>query len=280
MNDQTLLKVHELTVDFRVNTYKVKRAVDAVSFEVAQGETVGLIGESGSGKSTIGNAILGLVRPSGGKILLEGADITDVTARRRLRISDDIQVIFQDPYCSLNPARTIGQTLADPLRARRRSRSEITSRAAWALANVGLPADTTTRYPSEFSGGQRQRIAIARALMLQPKLIICDEPTSSLDVSVQAQVINLLMELRTQMDLSYIFVSHDLTLVRHISDRIIVLRDGQVVEKGPADMVTRTPQSAYTKLLLASALVPDPAAQARRKKSRHLSEMPVRLDTP
>lgn len=238
-------------------------AVDGVSLHLAAGETLGLVGESGSGKSTLGNAVLGLVKPVSGQILLHGQDITQLGTRRRRDVTGRIQAVFQDPYGSLNPSRTIGHTLAEPLRARFGiGRAEVADQVAEGLRRVGLPADAAHRYPAQFSGGQRQRIAIARALMLRPELVICDEPTSALDLSVQAQILNLLLELQRENGLTFLFISHDMDVVRHISHRVAVMLRGQLVEHGSVDTVTTTPSHTYTQALLAA--VPGAGARARR----------------
>jgi len=241
------------------------RAVDDVSLAIAPQETLGLVGESGSGKSTIGRAILGLAPVSEGTIRFGGSDITHASRAERRTLSPALQVIFQDPYSSLNPARTIGQTLAESLRPHGApAGEEPRERAARMLERVGLPRDAVDRYPSQFSGGQRQRIAIARALMVSPRLVVCDEPVSALDVSVQAQVLNLLRELQDDLGLSYLFVSHDMAVVRHVSHRIAVLYRGRIMEHGPAATVYRRPAHPYTETLLKAAPVPDPEVQRHR----------------
>jgi ABC-type glutathione transport system ATPase component len=261
---EPLLDVRDLRVEYGSHC-----PVDGVNLHLRPGETVGLVGESGSGKSTIGNAILGLVRPSGGRILFRGEDITHATRRRRRTLSRHLQVVFQDPYGSLNPVRAVGGVLAEPLRlAGRLGRAEAARRVAETLRLVGMPADAADRYPAAFSGGQRQRIAIARALSLEPQLIICDEPTSALDLSVQAQILNLLLDLQQRLGLSYLFISHDIDVVRHMSHRIAVLHDGRIVEEGPASEVAADPTDPYTKELLAAVPVPDPHEQAARRASR------------
>jgi len=253
-----LLEVRDLTVSFGRST-----AVDRVSLTLRDGDTLGLVGESGSGKSTLGHAVLGLVRPSSGAIRFRGEDITQRTERRRRALSRQLQIVFQDPYSSLNPSRTIGSTLAEPLRvhARSASRADSVARVAAALEDVGLPRSAANRYPAQFSGGQRQRIAIARALIVEPRLVICDEPTSALDLSVQAQILNLLLALQERHDLSYLFISHDIDVVRHMAHRIAVLRQGQIVEEGPAADVADRPEHPYTRSLLAAVPVPDPKAR-------------------
>jgi oligopeptide/dipeptide ABC transporter ATP-binding protein len=245
------------------------KAVDGVSFDVAPRETVGLVGESGSGKTTIGRAILGLVSVTEGVIAFEGEDITHAGYRRRRALSADLQVVFQDPYSSLSPTRTVGQTLSETLRVHsREGREETRERVRAMLAKVGLPPEAATRYPAHFSGGQRQRIAIARALMAQPRLVVCDEPTSALDLSVQAQVLNLFRQLQNDLDLSYVFISHDLAVVRHLSHRIIVLYRGRIMEQGDAAVLHARPRHPYTQALLRAAPVPDPEQQRKRRAGR------------
>ena len=226
-----LLEVRELSVVFNVGRRRPElRAVDGVSFDVAPRETVALVGESGSGKTTIARAILGLVPIAHGSISLGERDITRLSYRERRRLSADLQAVFQDPYSSLNPTRTVGQSLGEALRANKSvSKSATEARVRLLLERVGLTPDAANRYPSRFSGGQRQRIAIARALMADPSLVICDEPTSALDLSVQAQVLNLLRSLQQELELSYLFISHDLAVVRHLARRIIVLYRGRVM---------------------------------------------------
>jgi ABC-type oligopeptide transport system ATPase subunit len=265
-----LLEIQDLTVEYRRSRRaSVVRALDDVSLHIEPGETLGLVGESGSGKSTLGNVVLGLVAPSQGTVRFEGRDITRVGTRERRRLSRSIQVIFQDPYSSLNPARTIGQTLAEPLMAHTKlPRPEVARRVAEILGRVGLPGDAASRYPAHFSGGQRQRIAIARALMASPRLVICDEAVSALDLSVQAQVLNLLRALQAELSLSYLFISHDLAVVRHVSHRIAVLYQGRIVEVGSAEQVSKSPSHPYTRALLSAAPVPDPDAQRARRVAR------------
>ncbi|HEX3650085.1 MAG TPA: ATP-binding cassette domain-containing protein, partial [Pseudonocardiaceae bacterium] len=240
-------------------------AVDQVSLSVAAGETVALVGESGSGKSSLGNAVLGLVAPARGTIVFDDEDITRARPGRRRVLTRDIQCVFQDPTGSLNPRRTVGQTLGERLVRDRLSRAEQTERVAAALRRVNLDADAADRYPAQFSGGQLQRIAIARALMVRPRLIVCDEPTSALDLSVQAQVLNLLTRLRRELGLGYLFITHDLAVVRHVAHRVVVLYRGSVVESGPTEQVCDRPADPYTRRLLDAVPVPDPAEQARRR---------------
>jgi oligopeptide/dipeptide ABC transporter ATP-binding protein len=246
----------------------VAPAVDLVSLDIAPGETVGLVGESGSGKSTIGKAVLGLQPPTSGTVRLHGTDITSASLKHRTELAADLRVVFQDPYSSLNPSRTIGQTLVEPLRLMGVGGGEALVRARAALESVGLPAEAVDRYPSQFSGGQRQRIAIARALVCDPKVVVLDEPVSALDLSTQAQVLNLLADLRDESDLAFLFIAHDLGVVRFLAQRVVVLYRGQVMESGPVDAVTMTPRHPYTVALTAAAPVPRPAEQAARRKAR------------
>ena len=272
-----LLDVSQLAVEFaRGRGRPPLRAVDQVSFRLAAQETIGVVGESGSGKTTIGRAILGLTPIKEGAVRFAGEDITHASYRERRRLSADLQVVFQDPYSSLNPTRTIGQTLGETLRVHaKQPQTVISAHVSAMLERVGLPSDAARRYPAHFSGGQRQRIAIARALMVQPKLVICDEPTSALDLSVQAQVLNLLRDLQQEFDLSYLFISHDLAVVRLVSHRIIVLYRGRVMEYGDAARLYASPLHPYTQALLAAAPVPDPDEQRKQRSKRARSAAPV-----
>ena len=265
----SLLDVSALTVHYRRGRRKPPvTAVRDVTLAVAPGETVALVGESGSGKSTIGNAILGLVPAASGTISFDGADITRHDPRRRRALTKHIQAVFQDPYGSLNPVRPIGQALAEPLRAHQRlSRATTAARVGAALERVGLSADAAALYPGQFSGGQRQRIAIARALMLSPRLIVCDEPLSALDLSVQAQVLNLLKALQRESGIGYLFITHDLAVVRHVAHRVVVLYQGRVVETGTVSQVCDHPSAPYTRRLISAAPVPDPALQRARRRT-------------
>lgn len=271
IEQEPLLAVSDLGVDYGTGRRR-HRAVEGVGFEIPVGRTLGLVGESGSGKSTIGKAVLGLVPVAAGTIRFEGRDLARLSRRERLALGARRQVVFQDPYSSLDPTRTIGYTLAEPCRSAprpdRMTPQQITERMGALLSRVGLAPDAAERYPAQFSGGQRQRIAIARSLMLSPRLIVCDEPVSALDLSVQAEVLNLLAEVQRDLGLSLLFISHDLTVVRHISHEIVVLRGGHVVERGPADRVYEYPEDPYTQALLASAPVPDPEQQQLRRDAR------------
>jgi oligopeptide/dipeptide ABC transporter ATP-binding protein len=264
-----LLRVTQLVVDYPSTRGRgTFRAVDRVDFEIGVGETLGLVGESGSGKTTIGRAVLGLTRVSDGNVWFDGHDITTLSRARRRDLGRKLQVVFQDPYSSLNPVRTIGQTLTETARASSRaSRAQARNTVVDIIERVGLTSDVLGRYPSSFSGGQRQRIAIARALVAKPRLIVCDEPTSALDLSVQAQVLNLLKDLQQDFGLSYLFISHDLSVVRHMAHRVAVLYRGQLLEEGDAKSVYEQPLHPYTKTLVAAAPVPDPGEQRRRRIS-------------
>ncbi|SDE39532.1 Oligopeptide/dipeptide transporter, C-terminal region [Blastococcus fimeti] len=266
---EPLLSVSGLRVSFpgagwRARDHEVLHGVD---LRIEAGRTHGLVGGSGSGKTTLGRAILGLVPVAGGTITFDGHPIHAVGGRRRRRLSRDIQVIFQDPFTSLNPSLTIGDTLAEPLLAQHRSAREARARVAALLDAVALPADAMGRLPREFSGGQRQRIAIARALAIGPRLIVCDEPVSALDLTTQRTVLDLLQEVQRTTGVAYLFVSHDLAVVRHVSDVVSVIRRGEIVESGPAAQVTERPQHPYTRRLLLSAPVADPAAQRVRREA-------------
>ena len=271
MATETLLEVTNLKKYFPIKggvfskTIGYVYAVDGVSFTVDKGETLGLVGESGCGKSTTGRSILRLIEPTDGKIHFEGQDVTalDKNAMRSLR--REMQIIFQDPYASLNPRMTVGSIIGEPLEIHKIARGrEKTERVASLLQKVGLRAEDMRRYPHEFSGGQRQRIGIARALALNPKLIVCDEPVSALDVSIQAQVINLLEDLQEEFGLSYLFIAHNLNVVEHISDRVAVMYLGQIVELASDADLYNDPQHPYTEALLSAVPIPDPTVKKKR----------------
>jgi oligopeptide/dipeptide ABC transporter ATP-binding protein len=274
-----LLQVRDLVVEFAVGHNRPPlRAVDDVNLTIAPHQTVGVVGESGSGKTTLGRAILGLTSIHQGSVAFDGEDITNARHARRRELSSKIQVVFQDPYSSLNPTRTVGQTLRETLLVHEElGRDGVKARVNTILERVGLPADAVDRYPIHFSGGQRQRIAIARALIVKPRLVICDEAVSALDLSVQAQVLNLLRELQDDFDLSYLFIAHDLSVVRHLSNRILVLYRGRVMEYGEAEHVYGNPGHPYTQALLEAAPVPDPELQQRRRAARR--KPPTNQDT-
>ncbi len=265
-----LLEVDSLVVSYPGKGWRkpASEILHGVSLEIAEGRTLGLVGESGSGKTTIGRAILGLAPVTAGSIRFEGAEISAAGRRQRRRLARDIQVVFQDPYSSLNPAMQVGDILAEPLITQALGRRESASRVRALLDRVGLPADAVGRLPREFSGGQRQRIAIARALALQPKLIVCDEPVSALDLTTQAKVLDLFLEIQQDTGVSYLFVSHDLDVVRHISHDVAVLYRGDIVEQGPAAQVTTEPSHPYTRRLLLASPSPDPDVQRERRLLR------------
>lgn len=239
-----------------------------VSLEIGEGETLGLVGESGSGKSTLGRAVLGLAAPTGGTITFDGADITHLTGQKRRSFAKEIQVIFQDPYSSLNPAMQIADILTEPVLAQGTSRADARRSVKTLLDQVGLPVDSAERYPREFSGGQRQRVAIARALALQPRLIVCDEPVSALDLTTQARVLDLLIDIQRSTGVAYLFITHDLHVVRHISHRVAVMYRGELVETGNAADVTSKPRHEYTQSLLLAAPTSDPDRQRERRERR------------
>lgn len=270
MSIQSLLQVNDLVVDYPGKGFRAApfRALDGVSIEIGAGETLGLVGESGSGKTTLGRAILGLAPVTKGRIQFEGEDIGSASRKKRRSLSKDIQVVFQDPYTSLNPSMEVGDILAEPLIVQGRSRIEARARIVELLEQVALPKDALHRLPRDFSGGQRQRIAIARALALSPKLIVCDEPVSALDLSTQARVLDLFLDIQQATGVAYLFVSHDLDVVRHISHRVAVMYRGEIVEQGDALPVTTTPRHPYTRRLLLASPVPDPDRQASRRAER------------
>ena len=268
-------------VHVRFNTAAgVVRAVNGVSLEPAVGETLGLVGESGCGKSTLGKAILKLVPIADGEILVDGVDIAPFERERLAEMRRKVQMIFQDPYGSLNPRSTVGRSVAQPLVIAGWKPAATAERVDTLLRWVGLPDDAKQRYPHEFSGGQRQRIGIARALALNPKLIICDEPVSALDVSVRAQVINMLEDLKSRFGVSYLFISHDLSVVEHIADRVAVMYLGTLVEVGGRDQIWRNPQHPYTKALLAAAPIANPKLARARQRTVLQGELPSPIDPP
>lgn len=267
-----LLEVSDLKVWFPVRAGLLgrvtehARAVDGVSFRINPGETLGLVGESGCGKTTVGRAVLRLIQPTAGGVRFEGKDLLAMGSGELRRTRRRMQIIFQDPAGSLNPRMTVGRAIAEPLLVHGlcATRREARERVERLLDRCGMPKSSAARYPHEFSGGQRQRVAIARALALEPRFIVCDEPTSALDVSVQAQILNLLCDLRDQMGLSYLFISHDMAVVRHIADRVAVMKGGRIVEQGGRDEVLERPTQAYTRALLDAVPVADPKRVKRK----------------
>lgn len=265
-----LLEVKDLVVEYPGKGFRAEpfRALKGVSLDILPGETVGLVGESGSGKTTLGRAALGLAPVTDGRILFDGKDISHLGRQQRRALSSDIQVVFQDPYSSLNPSMTIEQILTEPLTVAGVTSAEAKRRVRDLLDQVGLPADARTRLPREFSGGQRQRVAIARALALSPRLIVCDEPVSALDLSTQARVLDLFIEIQNRTGVAYLFVTHDLAVVRHVSHRVAVMYRGEIIEAGDGDQVTSRPQHPYTQRLFMAAPVPDPDKQEERRIAR------------
>jgi peptide/nickel transport system ATP-binding protein len=267
---EPLLIVDDLIVEYPARGVRRRpfRALKGVSVDIRPGETVGLVGESGSGKSTLGRAVLGLAPVTGGTVTFSGRDISHLPRSERRGLASEIQVVFQDPYSSLNPSLTIERTLTEPLLVQNVSKKDAAARVRNLLDQVKLPRDALTRLPREFSGGQRQRIAIARALALQPRLVVCDEPVSALDLSTQARVLDLFKEIQEATGVAYLFISHDLTVVRHLSHRVAVMYQGEIVEYGDGGEVTARPSHPYTQRLLLASPVPDPARQEQRRTER------------
>ena len=271
-----LLEVRDVVKRFPVKrgliverTVDYVEAVAGVSFDIEAGKTLGLVGESGSGKSTTGFCILQLLRPTSGSVRFDGQELTELDSEELRRVRRDAQIVFQDPYSSLDPRMTVGNIVSEPLVVHKiGSRRDRQVRVRELLDVVGFDPTYVNRYPHEFSGGQRHRIGIARALALSPRLIVCDEPVSALDVSIQAQIINLLKDLQREFNLAYLFIAHDLAVVRSVSDRIAVMHKGRIVETGTADEVYERPREDYTKALLAAVPVPDPARMRERKADR------------
>ncbi|MCR0570004.1 dipeptide ABC transporter ATP-binding protein [[Clostridium] innocuum] len=283
----TVLKVENLKVHFPVKgglftKKQVVKAVDGVSFEIYPKETFGLVGESGCGKSTTGRAIVKLYEPTSGTVYYHGEDVTKIKGGHLAEFRRNVQMIFQDPYASLNPRMTVGEIIREPMDIHHifNTKEEREQRVRELLDIVGLKPDHIHRYPHEFSGGQRQRIGIARTLALNPQFIVCDEPISALDVSIQAQVINLLEHIQKEMGISYLFIAHDLSMVKHISDRIGVMYLGNLVEIGDSDDVYHRPLHPYTQALLSAVPIPDPRVAREKKRIVLEGELPSPLDTP
>ncbi len=287
MSNETLLRVEDLVMHFPIYQGVIRRqvgavhAVDGVSFDIYKGETLGLVGESGCGKSTTGRAILRLYKPTAGSVYYDGTDLAGLSEREMRRMRRKLQIIFQDPYASLNPRMTVTDIVGEPLVVHKvASGKEVQERVQELLALVGLNPAFADRYPHEFSGGQRQRIGVARALALQPDLIICDEPISALDVSIQAQVINLLEDLQKQFGLTYLFIAHDLSMVRHISDRVAVMYLGIIVELAERNELYDHPLHPYSQALLSAVPIPDPVAEERRQRIILEGDVPSPVNPP
>lgn len=264
-----LLVIEDLEVHFRGRRGQpTVKAVDGISLTVPRGTTVGLVGESGSGKSTTGLALLRLVEPTGGRVLLGGEDVRALSRRELRRLRRRAAMVFQDPYASLNPRRTVGDSVAEPLEVHRLHAPDRRGRVRELFDLVGLSPQFVDRHPHELSGGQRQRVGIARALAVEPELLVLDEPIASLDVSVQAQVLNLLVRLQRELQLTYLFIAHDLAAVAHVSDTVAVMNRGRIVEQGDAEQIYQAPQHPYTQALLAAVPQPDPAAERARRAQR------------
>ena len=284
-----ILSVRDLKVHFDIRVggilagrYQPLKAVDGVSFDLTPGETLGIVGESGCGKSTLGRAVLQLIPPTDGKVVWLGEDLGDLGAEALRARRQQMQIIFQDPLASLNPRMTVGEIIGEPLRTFEPGigREGMKARVKDMMAKVGLLPQMINRYPHEFSGGQCQRIGIARAMVLGPKLIICDEPVSALDVSIQAQIINLLMELQQEFGLSLLFISHDLSVVRHISHRIMVLYLGKVMEIADRDAIYAAPRHPYTQALISAVPIPDPDKERAKQRLVLQGDLPSPLDPP
>jgi peptide/nickel transport system ATP-binding protein len=288
VRDGPLVEVENLRVWFPVKSGIVLdrhigdiKAVDDVTLTIHRGETLGLVGESGCGKSTVGRTILRLYEPTGGKVVFDGQDITNLSEKELRPLRRRMQMVFQDPYASLNPRHSVGRIVGEPLKVHGLTKGKETGgRVRQLLEIVGLPVDAATRYPHEFSGGQRQRIGLARSLALNPDFIVCDEPVSALDVSIQAQIINLLENLQSDFELTYLFIAHDLAVVRHISDRIAVMYLGKIVEISPAAELYDEPLHPYTISLLSAVPIPDPVVERERETILLAGDLPSPANPP
>jgi oligopeptide transport system ATP-binding protein len=284
-NGNNLISLDNLQVHYRIggglfSESKTVRAVDGVSLDIKRGETLGLVGESGCGKSTLGRAILRLTEPTGGRVFYNGKDLANLPQREMREQRKHLQMIFQDPYASLNPRMNVGQIIGEPIRTFGLANGSVESRVQELMETVGLNRRFIKRYPHEFSGGQRQRIGIARALAVEPEFIVADEPLSSLDVSIQAQMMNLMGRLQKEKKLTYLFISHDLRAVRHLSDRVAVMYLGKIVELAPASEIYGDPLMPYTKALISAVPVPDPVIEAKRERIILTGDVPSPINPP
>ncbi len=280
-DDAPLVEVEDVVKHFPAGFGQVVHAVEGVSFQIRRGETLGLVGESGCGKSTLGRLVAQLLPLTAGRVRFEGQELSAMRGEKLRAMRRNLQMIFQDPYSSLDPRMTVGDIIAEPLDNFRMIRpGQRVSRVRELLHVVGLNPNFVNRYPHEFSGGQRQRIGIARALALEPKLIVCDEPISALDVSIQAQIINLLEQLQQEFDLTYLFIAHDLSVVKHISDRVMVMYLGRIVEVSDSANIYDTPRHPYTKALLSAIPVPDPRVESKRRLVELKGEIPSPISPP
>jgi oligopeptide transport system ATP-binding protein len=278
---ETLLEVKNLTKFFNVGKGASLKAVNNLSFDIKKGETVGMVGESGCGKSTAGRTILRLYEPTSGEVRFEGQNIYDLSSRKMKALRREMQMIFQDPYASLNPRMTVGDIIGEAIDIHKLAAgAKRKERISELLGLVGLNSEHANRFPHEFSGGQRQRIGIARALAVEPKFIVCDEPISALDVSIQAQVVNLLQELQKRLGLTYLFIAHDLSMVKHISDRVAVMYLGKMVEFTESEQLYRNPLHPYTKALLSAIPIPDPRVETERERIVLKGDVPSPVNPP
>lgn len=280
MEDKVLLSLQDVSKNFNVSG-GILQAVNHVSFDIKKGETVGLVGESGCGKSTLGRTVMGIYQPTSGKIIYDGKEIHIKSAKDRLKYAKKAQMIFQDPYASLNPRMTVGEIIAEGMEIHHMyDGAKRKERVAELLELVGLNKEFSNRFPHEFSGGQRQRIGIARALAIEPDFVICDEPISALDVSIQSQVINLLIDLQKKLNLTYLFIAHDLDIVRYISDRIVVMYLGHIVEIGESNEVYKHALHPYSQALLSAVPIPDPELEKEKKRIILQGDIPSPIDLP